>query len=1040
MQRTSAIPGLIIEPQGIKENDDSDGTHVLSQASPPSHDGESLDPLDKKRLKTLKRMYPPGMLPELISEGTSRNHKHNRSTYGSSDESAPLQPGQSKTRRVRNVSMIDIRGDTESSDDEPVQKTQNELIDWGFLPQSSVTRPWPKHQTSDRPVVRELNDSSSSSGPSSLDGVDDDDIQTYLYADYDAPARERNLIDWMLTRTRTIGNKKSKARIRKPKKRRKEFNITVPQGHRNQGHEHQTILDFERKVPNPTKLGLVAPRPTFDPEEYHPLGLVSDGQTLHPLHNRRRKKESRDTSGIYIFTSEGMRIITNTAISGSVDLRYADDNFALALSPNGRVDSVSRAPKLGRSVERHSSISTPQQKGKGRSFSRPTIIGSKPLSGWLSERECEPRRPLYHSTEITRFPSGIRFPPATWIAKGFLHDFLVAISPDAPATMPTWCRSLDLTFESTMGVEDYKRAIENLCEQASSLVDILEPDPPDFFHWRSIIPSATQHLTWLLVSSDDLSVRTSLIFTVQKSIANLVNKLWQEHTDRSNDSDESTLLICWFVVEMASRVQGASVNPTDPSLRSTLTLLVDRLVQCDIATVLKKIGRADVLEGPLFEMVVAEIWVMVIHLVLHLDARSTTGNSTLWTLVEESVTAHWRERNNLNASESLWQLIYGLSALSQFTKSGITGQKVQLPADWRFACFILNRVRLAAEASLDDFLSPMDLNKRDEYVSLVVHRCQGLHQIWGWKLDSSSPITMFNVLLEIFRSRKFANLRHEQSDFPEFMRSNDWDLLFTANKSDTAFMVFWKLVIHVHQRKENDTNHQHTLLPKIRQLLSRAIPVGSFPFSKINPPSMHDLSMLFNRLSAVAIAIYLDPQFTSRIRQARQYTSFATADDTTRSAIMRGVMCFAILLVNRQMGLQEISGWLEEMVTTLMQDYMRTMIVNQANEARTQQSSEISPEKARLLFSFQLLLGSIRKIFDAFQKNKLYPDSTLLGMLSEIIRTMHFTIICSSELDANTQSQGNPPNGPDSKRDKVIVHQLFSSKRDSNPSTSTLSH
>jgi len=62
--------------------------------------------------------------------------------------------------------------------------------------------------------------------------------------------------------------------------------------------------------------------------------------------------------------------------------------------------------------------------------------------------------------------------------------------------------------------------------------------------------------------------------------------------------------------------------------------------------------------------------------------------------------------------------------------------------------------------------------------------------------------------------------------------------------------------------------------------------------------------MLYNRLSAVAVAIYLESSPASveqRLIHARRYVNFKDADETTRVACIRGMMHFAIIMRYRSL-------------------------------------------------------------------------------------------------------------------------------------------
>jgi hypothetical protein len=313
----------------------------------------------------------------------------------------------------------------------------------------------------------------------------------------------------------------------------------------------------------------------------------------------------------------------------------------------------------------------------------------------------------------------------------------------------------------------------------------------------------------------------------------------------------------------------------------------------------------------------------------------------------------------------------------------MTTSSCRLPASWELVAFALKQIRLAADPEADKGLSERILDKRDEYIWLIASRCFILCNRWHWRIDDTSM--MFAQLANIFRSRKFANLRREASDFPSFMLENDLQLLSQYKPSDTAFELFLKLIVQAlnDYHPDDDSDARRTASSKLKRLLALVMPVGSVPFTKVQPPTAHELSMLYNRLSAVAVAIYLESTPSSvqeRLTHARRYVNFRDADDTTRVACIRGMMHFAIIMRYRRLPLDEVLSWLAEMTDVLVDEY-RDLDAS-AKKMNGVQPSNIA--KQRAVFSIQVLLGSVRRIIetsniDPTQPRKQYPEPALLN-------------------------------------------------------------
>ena len=130
---------------------------------------------------------------------------------------------------------------------------------------------------------------------------------------------------------------------------------------------------------------------------------------------------------------------------------------------------------------------------------------------------------------------------------------------------------------------------------------------------------------------------------------------------------------------------------------------------------------------------------------------------------------------------------------------------------------------------------------RDRYICGIIFRCFRLCDKWQWQLDNASGL--FNELGEIFRSRKFANLRHEKPDCPKFMLSSDWSRLSQTAKTDSAFTLFLKLIVMAAKPDQPAAE----LSPKVKKLLSLA--VRSAP-SRL-PKQRHHLEWTFLCFSIV---------------------------------------------------------------------------------------------------------------------------------------------------------------------------------------------
>ncbi|TFK74900.1 hypothetical protein BDN72DRAFT_599014 [Pluteus cervinus] len=991
-------------PRGHLENEvapQNDSPALDNPSSEPEEEVTSgdqpLDGINRKGLRALKRMYPAGMLPKLTSGTSAKDLRKHDSAISAEHTFSPkeLLPGQSKIRRSLHPPQIrQIRGDSESSDsDAPLQ----DLASPGprRTPEPHADTFVPHEQTG-----IEFSDTSDNSSC-----VDDEDIQSYLHSE--KPSRREDFIDWMLARTRTIGPRKVGSSS-KPSRRRYHVDIAISRGYRNQAPGRQTVLNFQPKPPNKAVPNRRRRSSNADPDS-HIASEVYDGQDsaapaqLYSKSKRKRLHSLEPAKDVYIFTAaRGTHIATGKSVRGFMSLDLADQEFREALAPVPRPTTEFVHPPHPRGHQQKTVDKPNHASHKKRKRNHGHPIHSSPEIEQLEIEAITPPTTRYHVSDMSNFPPGIAFPPTTAIVRGSLRGLLSILTPH-PSTdqaAPSACNLQGISLHLEMAAEDFIATIPRICDGIFQLTtELPDEDTTHLQDWKIILRLSCQYLSWFLRHSDEEEASIRAVATSSASL--LVTRTSDEIQSSSTPADESILLACWFSVEFAVRLDGASTHGQSDLIKSSLSLLVRALLSYDLRNIVECLADETIVDRSSSSHYAAEIWVHVIHLTNHLSSMDTGGPKShiLCGFIEDAL----RDGSqNIQGSEKLWCIIHGLTALSQFSVNGMTTTKATLFGCWGLVTRALHCVRLLSDAIHDKPLPAASLDKRDQYAGIIVRRCYDLHTYWGWSLDDELAFPMFRYFLDMFRSRKFANLRHEPADFPEFMLRNNWDLIYEHNPSDTAYMLFWKLLVRALRPaipNSAPTTITPKLAPKLRKLLHAALPVGSLPFSKDNHPSIHDLSMLFNRLSAMAIVIYLESQPAHRITQARSYVNFASADDTARSAVIRGMMNFAIFLVTRKIDLKDIANWIQDMAKTLVKDHSDT------SQGSGSQPPTPTAQQNRISLCVQLLLGSIRKIFEAQAKAGEYPDSTLLLSLGPILRDQPITRTVKTALEVRRLCQ-----------------------------------
>ncbi|RDB20900.1 Protein mms22 [Hypsizygus marmoreus] len=1009
-------------------NDTPHAEDVASQDDDDASPESSLpmaDVMPRKHMKALQRMLPAFMVKDFVKGPNSSQKariKRQRSATVESDsdrEESKLPPGQTRTRRAENPKDVrEIKGDTESSDDDrssaadsdtPSERLRSDFHD---LPR----RPF-KHEPAE---VMELTDSPDDSSDS---GVDDEEIKAHLAEDVETKdtfeqrepnrrIRDENLIDWMLARTRTVGiPKQSKKRKRSSGQSSRNtrhrlaatsstYKIDVTTG--GVRRERQTLLNFDRQSKTRTsghRRDGYQPRPSSsrhamsgtDDDVGHDRDQVHVVLDYDPTKKKRRKEKEKarraraKTNGIYTFQSGDTHLITGRRETAMVTVDMEDEGFYQTLAPLSQdwARSFKPPPKPKTSSKPQSSRRPAPLPQNSHHDHVPISVDAEIVSSRPKRRHA--RRKIRGDFGIPILHSGLSFGPNTYIGKGWLHDLISVASSSTPPPTPTPFSLRGVDLSASMDIESFSRSLdrvfEGLFDLAASLPGLDSAD--DAWEWCTVEHATCQLLSWFLTTSSETD-SAALLGMVEQQTSAAISRMRELHLDAST-MDVSTFSVCWFVVELSARLGLSFPISTTSVLGLSISLLVDSLVTYGLEQTIAPIRDEETLDGSTTPQYAAELWVRLFHLLDSCYPADIAKKEShpVWLVVKQALEATTLTKSCFEGSEATWCVIFSLCALTQFSIHGMTTATSRIPPSWELVFSALKKIRLVADPVADGAQSSKHLDKRDQYIGLITLRCFHLWNRWHWQLDDAS--VLFNQLVEIFRSRKFAGLRHEVPDYPSFMLQHDWSLLSHLRSEDSAFVLFLKLLVPA--AGHDDGNTGRALTPKAKKLLSLAIPVGSLPFSKKNPTVIQDLSMLYNRLSAIAIGIYLDPAHsTSRLSQAKAYVDFADADDTTRVAVVRGMMNLAILLVKSDMSIDGIGPWIEAMATVLTDEFKKL-------DSLQLPETQINIIRDRIYFSVQVLVGSVRQILEAYKSKSDYPDPALLSSLHPILRTQALSVV-----------------------------------------------
>ncbi|KAJ7224492.1 hypothetical protein GGX14DRAFT_650739 [Mycena pura] len=709
---------------------------------------------------------------------------------------------------------------------------------------------------------------------------------------------------------------------------------------------------------------------------------------------RRKQKERRartKMNGVHVLTApQGRHIIGQR--SKTISINVADRAFQRALAP---LNSDKHEQPISRSK---SNTNKSRTSGYTKVKDRRTLLcrGGRPDVGISSDTETTvmaaqsgasveagngqesddldspdmEEQTLLLDFGIPLLPAGTKFGPQTYIGKGYLSE-LVDPSEADRTPHPSFFSAQGFDLGPKITYSEFLPLVGQICDRFFEFATGLPEDDNEeqAKEWLGLTRVTCHLVTLLLAEGEDT---LTLKAAVELQVLGLTSKLRQVSL-KSTSMDSTTFGICWFAVELAIRAgfrlpAGGATKSGPNALQEACAVSVEYLLEYGLERAMEPLIKRDTLDGSTTPHRVLETLVGLWHVAYKFHDPVPTPVHPLWKMIETALNSRQSPQTaGFEASENVWRSMISICTVSQFSALGVVpvrwvDNKTIPRTCWNMVLFALNRIRFGANDKVGDIVTrESSLDALDRYIKLVVERCCLLWSRWQWEFQDA-----FNALyrlIEIFQSRKFANLRHEKAEFPDFLRLNDWTLLSRPIHSETAFVLFLKLV---HQTLLVETS-------KVKKLLSLTTPLGCLPWTKARPPSLDCLSMLFNRFSVIAIGLHTDPhQHTRWIELARGYVKFKDVDATTRHAHIRGLMYLSIVMVQRDIQLDEPLRWLDEMVDVLM-------------EAHKHQTGPI------VVLSIHALVGCVRNVIQAFKGDSLdiprrYPDPRLLLSLDRILR------------------------------------------------------
>lgn len=477
-------------------------------------------------------------------------------------------------------------------------------------------------------------------------------------------------------------------------------------------------------------------------------------------------------------------------------------------------------------------------------------------------------------------------------------------------------------------------------------------------------------VSWILASAagNDASVIRTVSLEYTGSLIARIDTALGDSGDQAKSLGSSVLCLYWFAVELLVRTC-CSTTGIDKDISKAISArvmgLANQLLQVGVhATVSHVVASEEPLDDLSLYPCVAELWICLVHLgTVHgkePGARRECNFPSIVEILQHGLaTAESSTQGGLHASEETWCTLFGLCTLSQFSAYGVSTSFSRMGTSWELVLLALDHIRLVANPQIDSGLSSRTLRRRDAYIRLVVSRCLILHKRWYWRLDDDASAALFRRLVDVFKSRKFADLRGEIAGFAAFVQESDARLLLEHANTDSAFAIFLKLIF-ASAEQMRPTLREDEYLGRAKKLLSLVTSVGSVQLSALRSPFDEQLSMLYNRFSSLALAIRILPSSENvlyRVSLARRYVDFGRSAAATRSVCIRAANFLALQALDMALPVGPALEWTSEIAQVLVLEFRAVVDVDAGAIATPLVNDDARGRRTELIQCTQLLLS-----------------------------------------------------------------------------------
>lgn len=949
---------VVIDEPHLTRLASSSGSHSESPAS-SKHRMNAQE-------RILRRFLPAGVVKKFLEQDKQINEKARaRNDINRAADVDAARPGHGRKRIVSpgslDPSRYQIKGDTESETNSSSPSGDIIDIDDGMLSggeediellekdsEGSLQNDELHHWLTGDPTVHE------SGGGSMVEGAE------HRASSLDT-SREPELIDRMLQRTRRVGLVRSRKRHKhngEQTKSRAPIRANMPVAYKPKPKKlYQTKLSFKhiRKPsikPNSSRQHRLSPLnmhiPDFDIQFQQKIA------TTESLKKRRHRRVRPDKyQNVYFTRNDGFNI-TSGRSRPFIQINPNDEDFHDALAPETlphktQAFAVAHKPRTSELINQFRNATSIERDEFDPSGHGPSV------------------QKISLDFNIQPILAGITLSREGYIGRGSLFELISFLRGSALAsTVPSVSTLSNISFDPNKPIAeismDLALVFDKLYNASALLSETSETTIGEMRHAALALYQLITHK--IIYAEEDEANHTITILSEQTKhlLARIDERLEMVSAD-GHSLDFRTFDLYWLIVELHLRIayarqrrsefDGSSHLLNTHIAEEYIVQLLRRLLEYDTDRIMGPLQRDGLaLDKNSPDMRVLEYWICALHISPFLSRPAASHGGSFWRLLEVALTLQSNKpESHLAQSERIWKTVFTVNAFNQFSIEGISKSLAKGDAYWPIINKVLQSIRLNADSKKDSSKPAATIQKRDAYLRLVTARCYILSSSWQW--DANDAEEVFRELCSIFRSRDFGNLLGEPDDFPSFIRNRDEALCHTYSTADTAYAILLKLVIHTVRNLNTEERMRGT---RITRLLSLIVPVGATSFSKTSPPLDNDLSRLYNRYTAIYVAIYVDPSekhIRSRLQQVRRYVNFKLADPDSRMATIRAMMNIAILLRHLKKPLIDVHQWASAIIQDLLTEY-----------GDSQVKSAVQNDLNHIILLIHTVLGTIRFIMD----------------------------------------------------------------------------